>query len=113
MLFRDIVYYRCRDCGKVFVKHERFKSVLRYCTDETPMCPECFSRRTNPPGIGWLFRIKELLSKKSKKIMSRRTLDDLSDEEYEDYEKNPENYQDVTDATNEDIASMMGDYEYD
>ncbi len=40
--------------------------------------------------------------------MSRRTLDDLSDEEYEDYEKNPENYQDVTDATNEDIASMMG-----
>ena len=45
--------------------------------------------------------------------MSRRTLDDLSDEEYEDYEKNPENYQDVNDATNEDIASMMGDYEYD
>ena len=43
--------------------------------------------------------------------MSRRTLDNLSDEEYEDYEKNPENYQDVTDATNEDIASMMGDYE--
>ena len=38
--------------------------------------------------------------------MSRRTLDDLSDEEYEDY-------QDVTDATNEDIASMMGDYEDD
>ena len=62
MLFRDIVYYRCRDCGKVFVKHERFKSVLRYYTDETPMCPECFSRRTNPPGIGWLFRIKELLT---------------------------------------------------
>ena len=103
MLFRDIVYYRCRDCGKVFVKHERFKSVLRYYTDETPMCPECFSRRTNPPGIGWLFR----------KRMSRRTLDDLSDEEYEDYEKNPENYQDVTDATNEDIASMMGDYDDD
>ena len=45
--------------------------------------------------------------------MSRRTLDDLSDEEYEDYEKNPENYQDVTDATNEDIASMMGDYDDD
>ena len=67
MLFRDIVYYRCRDCGKVFVKHERFKSVLRYCTDETPMCPECFSRRTNPPGIGWLLRIKELLTKKQKK----------------------------------------------
>ena len=38
--------------------------------------------------------------------MSRRTLDDLSDEEYEDY-------QDVTDATNEDIASMMGDYDDD
>ena len=38
--------------------------------------------------------------------MSRRTLDDLSDKEYEDY-------QDVTDATNEDIASMMGDYEDD
>ena len=45
--------------------------------------------------------------------MSRRTLDNLSDEEYEDYEKNPENYQDVTDATNEDIASMMGDYDDD
>lgn len=45
--------------------------------------------------------------------MNRRTLDDLSDEGYEDYEKKPENYQDVTDATNEDIASMMGNYDVD
>ena len=56
---------------------------------------------------------KRITNQKIRKRMSRRTLDDLSDEEYEDYEKNPENYQDVTDATNEDIASMMGDYDDD
>ena len=106
MLFRDIVYYRCRDCGKVFVKHESFKSVLRYLTEETPMCPESAWHRV-------AIQNKRITNQKIRKRMSRRTLDDLSDKEYEDYEKNPENYQDVTDATNEDIASMMGDYEDD
>ena len=40
-------------------------SAFAQMTDESPMCPECFSRRTNPPGIGWVFRIKELLTTKS------------------------------------------------
>lgn len=61
MLFKDIVYYRCRDCGNVFVKHEHFKPVFFYLTGESPMYPECFSRRTNPPGIGWLFKLMEIL----------------------------------------------------
>ena len=59
----DLIYFKCRECGEVFTRFEDRFSVIHFLTMEPHLCPKCFSRRTHPGGMGWIFRLIEWLHK--------------------------------------------------
>lgn len=56
-----LIYFKCRECGEVFTRFEDHFSVIHFLTMEPHLCPRCFSRRTHPGGMGWIFRLIEWL----------------------------------------------------
>ena len=56
-----LIYFKCRECGEVFTRFEDRFSVIHFLTMEPHLCPRCFSRRTHPGGMGWIFRLIEWL----------------------------------------------------
>jgi len=58
-----LIYFKCRECGEVFTRFEDHFSVIHFLTMEPHLCPRCFSRRTHPGGMGWIFRLIEWLRK--------------------------------------------------
>ena len=60
---KHLIYFRCRECGEVFTHIEDRFSVIHFLTMEPHLCPKCYSKRTHPGGMGWIFRLIEWLRK--------------------------------------------------
>lgn len=56
-----LIYFKCRECGEVFTRFEDRFSVIHFLTMEPHLCPKCYSTRTHPGGMGWIFRLIEWL----------------------------------------------------